>query len=132
VVAGQLPASGNGGEGGGEDILVFTTASTCPEQAWKRLAGESSAWVLLANANDADSLRSTRADLEFVRGLGKVPFVIATYMSMAGEEMSARQITRALALEAGTPVLSCQLRDRESVASVVRRALELAAAGRGD
>ncbi len=94
---------------------MFTAASTCPEQAWKRLAGESSAWVLLANANDVDSLRSTRADLEFVKGLGKVPFVVATYMSMAGEEMTAKQIAKALGLDARTPVLSCHLRDRESV-----------------
>jgi len=133
VVAGQLPAGGNGdgGVGGGEDILVFTAASTCPEQAWKRLAGESSAWILLANANDADSLRSTSADLQFVRGLGKVPFVVATYMSMAGDEMTEKQIARALGLDARTPVLPCQLRDRESVASVVRAALELAAADAG-
>jgi hypothetical protein len=138
VVAGQLPASGNGngsgngsgagGAGGAEDVLVFTAASTCPEQAWRRLAGESSAWVLLANANDADSLRSTRADLDFVGGLGKVPFVVATYMSMAGEEMSPKQVARTLALDAGTPVIACTLRDRESVASVVHAALELAAA----
>ena len=59
VVAGQLPANGNGdgedveGAAPAEDILVFTAASSCPEQAWRRLAGESSAWVLLANANDA-------------------------------------------------------------------------------
>ena len=134
VVAGQLPASGNGTRRRGaaaEDVLVFTAATTCPEQAWQRLGRRSSAWVLLANANDVDSLRSTRADLEFVKGLGKVPFVVATYMSMAGEEMSAKQIARALALDARTPVLPCHLRDRESVASVVRTALELAAAGRG-
>jgi hypothetical protein len=133
VVAGQLPAGGNGdgGVGGGEDILVFTAASTCPEQAWKRLAGESSAWILLANANDADSLRSTRADLEFVKGLGKVPYVIATYMSMTGDEMTAKQVAKALGLDAKAPVLPCRLRDRESVASVVRAALELAAVGRG-
>jgi hypothetical protein len=130
VVAGQLP-SGNGqadeGEPG-EDILVFTAASGCPEQAWKRLAGESSAWVLLANANDVDSLRSTRADLQFLKSLGDVPYVVATYMSMAGEELSQKQVAKALGLDAGTPVLHCQLRDRESVASVVRAALELAAA----
>jgi hypothetical protein len=137
VVAGQLQAYGNGngdgdeGEGGGEDILVFTAASTCPEQAWRRLAGESSAWVLLANANDADSLRSTRADLEFVQALGNVPYVVATYMSMAGEEMTAKQIAKALGLDARTPVLACHLRDRASVASVVRAALELAGAPSG-
>ena len=137
VLAGQLAPNGNGnGSGGGEedggappeDVLVFTAASSCPEQAWKRLAGESSAWVLLANANDVDSLRSTQADLEFVRGLGKVPFVVATYMSMTGEEMTSKQIAKALGLDAKTLVLPCHLRDRESVAGVVRAALELAAA----
>ena len=144
VVAGQLLAKANGngnGNGSGgeeveggapaEDILVFTAASSCPEQAWRRLAGESSAWVVLANANDVDSLRSTQADLEFMKALGKVPFVVATYMSMAGEEMTVKQITKALGLDAKTPVLSCHLRDRASVASVVKAALELAAASRG-
>ena len=96
------------------------------EQAWKRLAGESSAWVLLANANDVDSLRSTRADLQFLKGLGDVPYVVATYMSMAGEELSQKQIAKAIGLDAATPVLQCLLRDRESVAGVVRAALELA------
>jgi hypothetical protein len=137
VVAGQLPVNGNGNgngngqegeEGAAEDVLVFTAAAGCPPQAWKRLAGESSAWVLLANANDMDSLRSTRADLQFLKELGDVPYVVATYMSMAGEELSAKQISKALALDAGTPVLQCQLRDRESVAGVVRAALDLAAA----
>jgi hypothetical protein len=134
VVAGQLQLNGNGngndGEEGAaaEDVLVFTAAASCPEQAWKRLAGESSAWVLLANANDVDSLRSTRADLQFLKDLGDVPYVVATYMSMAGEELGAKQVAKALGLAAGTPVLQCQLRDRASVADVVRAALELAAA----
>lgn len=128
VVAGQLPANGHNGGEAGEDILVFTAASTCPEQAWKRLAGESSAWVLLANANDLDSLRSTKADLQFLKSLGDVPYVVATYMSMSGEELSQKQIVKSLGLDGRTPVLHCQLRDRESVAGVVRTALELAAA----
>jgi hypothetical protein len=134
VIAGQLTTNGSdGGEGQrpGEDVLVFTASSTCPEQGWRRLAGESSAWILLANANDADSLRSTRSDLQFVKTLGDVPFVVATYVSMADDELSKKQIAKTLGLEVKTPVLHCQLRDRESVASVVRAALELAAASRG-
>jgi hypothetical protein len=130
VVAGQLPANGNGGGRGvaaAEDVLVFTAASTCPEQAWRRLAGESSAWVVLANANDLDSLRATRADLQFIKTLGDVPCVIATYVSMADDELSQKQIAKTLGLDAGTPVMPCHLRDRESVTDVVRRALELAA-----
>jgi hypothetical protein len=137
VVAGQLQGSNGNGAAGDEaeagrhddeDVLVFTAASTCPEQAWKRLAGQCSAWVLLANANDADSLRSTHADLEFVKGLENATYVVATYMSMAGEEMAAKQITKALGLDAKTPVLPCHLRDRESVTGVVKAALELAEA----
>jgi len=131
VIAGQIPANGNGGaegEAAAEDVLVFTAASTCPEQGWRRLAGESSAWVVLANANDLDSLRSTRADLQFIKTLGDVPCVIATYVSMADDELSHKQIAKTLGLDAGTPVMACQLRDRESVTDVVRAALELAAA----
>jgi hypothetical protein len=109
-----------------DDVLVFTAAASSPEQAWKRLAGESSAWVLLANANDKDSLRSTRADLEFVKGLGEVPLVVATYVSMADEEMSTTQVTEILGLDERVPVIPCRLRDRESVADVVKTALELA------
>ena len=138
VVAGQLPLNGNRGSAGdggpagsedGGDVLVFTAAAGSPEQAWRRLAGESSAWVLLANANDVDSLRSTRADLQFLKGLGgHVPCVVATYMSMAGEELGAKQIVKTLGLTSGTPVLRCHLRDRESVVGVVRAALDLVAA----
>jgi signal recognition particle receptor subunit beta len=110
---------------------VFTAASSCPEQAWKRLAGESSAWVLLANANDGDSLRSTKADLDFVKGLGDVPMVVAAYVSMADDELTIKQITKALGLNAKTPVIPCHLRDRESVTGVVKAALDLAAASGG-
>jgi len=132
VLAGQMPANGNGeaedDEGAAQDVLVFTVSSASPEEAWRRLAAESSAWVLLANANDVDSLRSTRADLQFVKRLGDVPYVVAPYMSMAGEELSHKQIVRTLGLDGSTPVVPCQLRDRQSVAEVVRAALDLAAA----
>jgi hypothetical protein len=127
IVAGQLPSPNGDGEEGSapEDVLVFTASVSSPEQAWTRLAGESSAWILLANANDSDSLRSTLADLEFVRGLGDVPMVIATYMSMADDELSAKQVAKALGIDAKVPVIPCHLRDRESVTGVVRAALEL-------
>jgi hypothetical protein len=127
VVAGQLPLGYEDGDGGAAaaEVIVFTAAASAPEQAWRRLGSESSAWVLLANANDADSLRCTRADLEFVRGLGDVPLVVATYVSMAGEEMSPDQVARHLGLGGGVPVLPCHLRDRDSVTEVVRAALAL-------
>ncbi len=106
-------------------MLVFSAAASAPEQAWRRLAGESSSWILLANANDEDSLRATRQDLRFLRALGDVPFVVATYVSMTGDGASARQVRRVLGLDARVPVLACHLRDRESVSAVVQAALAL-------
>ena len=108
-----------------EDVIVFTAPASSPESAWRRLAGESSAWVLLANANDLDSLRSTLKDLEFVRSLGETPLVVATYMSMPGEELTTKQIAKALGLQGAVPVMACHLRDRASVSAVVNAALDL-------
>ncbi len=120
VSAGQMAHVGDGGE---SDVLVFTAPASASDQAWMRVAGESSAWVVLANANDLDSLRSTRLDLDFVRGLGDVPLVVGTYVSMANEEVSREQVAAVLGLGADIPVIPCHLRDRDSVAAVVRSAL---------
>ncbi len=127
VVAGHVPALWDGDEPkAGEEVLVFTAAASSPEQAWRRLAEDSSAWVLLANANDEDSLGVTRRDLMFLRGLGDVPFVVATYLSMAEDGVPAERVRRVLGLDAQAPVMPCRLRDPESVNSVVSAALELA------
>jgi len=126
VVAGQLPISNGDGEGSAaEEVIVFTASASSPEQAWQRLAGESSAWVLLANANDRDSLRVTRADLDFVHALGDVPLVVATYVSMADDELSPKEVAKALGVDSRVPVIPCHLRDRESVTAVVTAALDL-------
>ncbi len=127
VIAGQLQSSnGDGGEGvADKDVLVFTASASSPEQAWRHLAAESSAWVLLANANDRDSLRVTKSDLDFVRSLGDVPLVVGTYVSMADDELSAKQVAKLLGVDASVPVIPFQLRDRESVLNVLKAALEL-------
>ena len=134
VIAGQVilgPAAAEEGEPPalelppGEDVIVFTAAASSPESAWRRLGGESSAWVVLANANDQDSLRASRKDLAFVRSLGDVPMVVAAYMSMAGEEIPLKQIVKSLGTGADVPVLLCHLRDRDSVFAVFREALGL-------
>ncbi len=133
IVAGMVPLTTGAGKaasdehaaGGESEALVFTASASSPEQAWKRLGGDSSAFVLLANANDVDSLRATRRDLEFVRGLGDVPTVLATYVSMGDDPVAVDEVAKALGLNGSTPIVSCQLRDRDSVLAVVARALEL-------
>lgn len=127
VVAGQVALpDGDGGAAAGEEVLVFTAPSSLPPEAWKRLAAGSSAWVVLANANDADSVRAARRELESVRGLGEAPVVVATYVSMADEELPAEEVRRLLGAKGEVPVVHCHLRDRDSVLEVVRRALDLA------
>jgi hypothetical protein len=135
IVAGIVPLATGVGKGatdeheagGDSEALVFTASASSPEQAWKRLGGDSSAFVILANANDVDSLRATRRDLEFVRDLGNVPAVVATYVSMGDDGVTADEVAKALGLNGTTPVVSCQLRDRDSVIAVVAKALELVA-----
>jgi hypothetical protein len=44
---------------------------------------------------------------------------------MPGEELTHKQITKALGLEGAVPIMACHLRDRESVSAVVKAALDL-------
>jgi hypothetical protein len=116
------PLNGNGDE----ETLVFTASTASPDAAWKHLAKESSAFVLLANANSDDSLRSTQRDLAFVRELGELPVVVATYVSMADEAVSPKVVRKVLGLKADVPVVQCSLRDRDSVMAVISTAIDLA------
>ena len=121
VLAGRVALDGGPDE---EGILVFTAPASASDEAWLRVAGQANAWVVLANANDIDSLRSTRLDLEFVRGLGRLPLVVGSYVSMADEEFSPAQVAGILGLDAEVPVIPFHLRDRESVVAVVRGVLQ--------
>jgi hypothetical protein len=125
VLAGRVALDGGPHEDG---ILVFTAPASASDEVWLRVAGQANAWVVLANANDIDSLRSTRLDLEFVRGLGRLPLVVGSYVSMADEEFSAAQVAEILGLDADIPVIPFHLRDRESVVAVVRGVLQSAPA----
>jgi hypothetical protein len=107
------------------ETIVYTASVSAPEQAWRRLAGESSAFVLLANANSDDSVRASKRDVEFVRSLGDLPLVVATYLSMGDDAVPAATIQKILGLAADVPVVACSLRDRESVAAVIEAALQL-------
>lgn len=124
VVAGRVSLDG---ETGAIDALVSTMPDSVSDRAWMRVAGESTAWVVLANANDIDNVDSTRLDLGFVRGLGDVPLVVGTYVLTADEEPNCAQVAAVLGLGAEIPIIPCRLSDRDSVAAVVRSALQLVA-----
>jgi hypothetical protein len=99
-------------------VLVFTVAASL-----RRLAGESSAWILLGDARDGDSLRSLRADVDFVRSVGDVPMVVATYTPVSGGGLSPEQVADVLGLGSSVPVVPCRLRDRDSVLAVLTSAV---------
>jgi Domain of unknown function (DUF4388) len=132
MVAATYSANGAGGDtesdvasSGGGETLIYTASVSTPEEAWRRLAAQSSAFIVLANANSLDSLKACVRDLGFVRKLSDLPIVVATYVSMEEESIDAAAIAKALHLGDGIPVLSCSLRDKASVEAVVRETLEL-------
>jgi len=129
ILAATYAADGaaDGGEGdeSQQDTVVFTASVSSPEEAWRRLAGQSSAMIVLANANSIDSLRASVRDLTFVRNLGEVPLVVATYVSMEEDALDAKAVAKTLSLADKIPVLQCDLRDRQSVVAVLDAALDL-------
>ena len=80
---------------------------------------------MLANANSTDSLKSSVRDLNFVRKLGDLPIVVASYVSMDDDSLDPAAVAKALGLPEQIPVLTCSLRERDSVEAVVKKALEL-------
>jgi len=107
------------------ETLVVTAAVSSPEEVWRRFAEQSTAFIVLANANSLDSLKASVRDLGFVRKLGEMPIVVATYVSMEEDSLEPKTVAKTLGLSDSIPVLSCVLRDRASVEAVVRRAIEL-------
>ncbi|HUK78142.1 MAG TPA: DUF4388 domain-containing protein [Thermoleophilia bacterium] len=108
------------------EALVFTATVSSPEEIWRRFAEQSAAFVVLANANSLDSLKASVRDLGFVRKLGSMPIVVATYVSMDEDSLDPVAVAKALGLADKIPVLPCTLRDRDSVETVVKTAIALA------
>ena len=123
------PVDDDGAEAGGTPIpeaVVFTASSTAPDQAWERLAKESTAFVILANANSEDSITASRRDMDFVKSLGEIPLVVATYVSMGDDAVPPETVKELLHLADDVPILPCSLRDQESVMAVIQAALQIA------
>ena len=124
-------AAGDKGEGAESDghssreTLVFTAGAEVSDEVWKRLVGESSVFVVLANAESQDSLSIAKRDIALVHDLGDVALVVATYVSTAGEALSAKIVRKVLGLAAAVPVVQFSLRDHESVLNVVKVAAAL-------
>ncbi len=82
---------------------MFTATVSSPEEIWRRFAEQSSAFIVLANANSLDSLKSSVRDLGFVRKLGTMPIVVATYVSMDEDSLDPAAVAKALGLPERDP-----------------------------
>jgi hypothetical protein len=126
IVAGSLPAAEAEAESlESVDVLVYTSIAAVPDAIWRRVARDASAFVVLVNANDADSLRNARRDIEFVQGFDSVPTVVATYTSMSADAVEPDVVKATLGTPGSIPIVPCSLRDRDSVVGVVRTAVQL-------
>ena len=119
ITAVTLPAE----EEGGLEMLVLTMAVGTPEAAWRQLAARCVAAVLLVNANSVESARASITDLVSARAVERLPFVVATYVSVSEEGLPVGGVADTLRLEDAVPVLPCDLHDREEVRAVVQTAL---------
>jgi len=106
-----------------EQRLVFALGSGSHEPAWRELASRCVGGVLLVNANSADSVRASVADLEAFAAVEGLPLVVATYVSVAEDPVPEDVVRACLGVASGIPVVPCELRDRELVATVVDAAL---------
>ena len=119
ITAVTLPAE----EEGGLETLVLTMAVGTPEQAWRQLAARCVAAVLIVNANSVDSSRASAADLAAAGTVERLPFVVATYVSVIEEGLAVGEVARVLRLDKDITVVPCDLHDRDEVRSVVQTAL---------
>ncbi len=111
-----------------EGVLVYALGSGTHEPAWRELAGRTSAGILLVNANSADSVRASSADLVAAASVESLPLVVATYVSVAEDPVPEAVVRQSLSLADHIPVVVCELRDREDVMKVVDLALQRVAA----
>jgi hypothetical protein len=119
ITAVTLPAE----EEGGLETLILTMAVGTPEQAWRQLAARCVAAVLIVNANSLESARASAGDLESARTVDRLPFIVATYVSVIEEGLPVGDVAKHLRLADDVQVLPCDLHNREEVRAVVQVAL---------
>ncbi|GAB4246061.1 MAG: hypothetical protein Kow00129_06250 [Thermoleophilia bacterium] len=108
----------------GEDALVYFSEARTPLAVVRRMALETSGYVVLVNVNSADSVAVSRSDVALMRAIGDRPYVVATYSSMADEGLEEAEVRRLLQLEDEVPVLPCALRDPADVGAVLETLME--------
>lgn len=105
--------------------LIYFCESRTPASIVKRMAFETSGYVVLVNINSRDAVVASRPDITLMADIGDRPYVVAAYASLADEVMSTDQVRELLELSDKVPVLITGLREPEETAAVLAALTEL-------
>lgn len=105
--------------------LIYFCESRTPTSIIKRMALETSGYVVLVNVNSRDAVVASRPDIALMAEIGDRPYVVAAYASLADEIVSTDQVRQLLELPDTVPVLVTGLREPEETAAVIVALTEL-------
>jgi len=105
--------------------LIYFCESRTPASIVKRMALETSGYVVLVNINSRDAVVASRPDIALMAEIGDRPYVVAAYASLADEIVSADRVRQLLELPDKVPVLVTGLREPEETAAVIVALTEL-------
>jgi hypothetical protein len=111
--------------GDDESCLLYFADARTPSWVIKRMAMETSGFVLLVNVNSRDSIAVSRGDVALLEEIGDRPYVVATYASLEEEKIEDEEVRAILRVNDEVPLLRCGLRDHEEVAAVLEALLAL-------
>jgi hypothetical protein len=99
--------------------LIYFCENRTPISIVKRMALETSGYIVLVNINSRDAVVASRPDIALMAEIGDRPYVVAAYASLADEIVSADEVRRLLELPDRVPVLVTGLREPEETAAVI-------------
>ncbi len=103
----------------GGELLVYFPESRTPPDVIRRMALETSGFIVLVNINSRDSVAASRRDVALMQSIKERPWVVAAYASMVDEAVYEEEIRQILSLPEGVPVVYCNIRDPEDSAGVL-------------
>jgi hypothetical protein len=102
-----------------DGLLIYAVESRTPSSIIRRMALETSGFVVLVNINSRDSVVISRTDIALMEDIHDRPYVVAMYASLVDEKVSEQQVRDLLELRDRVPVLPCSLRNLEQTAAVM-------------
>ena len=108
-----------------DGLLVYAVEARTPPSVIRRMALETSGFVVLVNINSQDSVVISRTDIALMEEIHDRPYVVAIYASLMDEKVSEQQVRDLLGLRDRVPVLACSLRNPEQTTAVMHALREL-------